>query len=544
MRRCNLRIAFRDLNLRDRRIIARRWFPATLLLLGGFWPLVGVAAFPEFKNQNSKTTFLHSAMMTSDPVQRDVPDGMGGTVKIWVPGGLFTDTRFAKLVSDSVAPRINEIAYDFNQCNGGGMIDELLTEVPQPVASYTSAARHDQTAWAGALDSASGIDPLFPYARRVEGFYNLHYAPAAGGATPMTQRDAAKSGYENDFFGPHKEMHENPQYTSNGAMGDDIRLHRQNPNNPVKSDQYLAILYGGSTSLDLGFSLPTIPPIPPALPIPIPGAWGVNWNTLNRTRDSLLAAGYTDDDMYILYPSFINPQTGMKFAVQPNGQPLPAWVDGDTTSAELKSAFDTWLKPKVTPQTQLFFWSSWGHGVEIFDWVGWLFNRAGNLLNGVNLSVETDRDFAERLRTVFNHYNPGVVEGAAGTPLVEVTTSQFVSNLEVYLAGASQPLTLHDSIDVSGNGSEYQNYFALSRSDMEALLANCTPTACSIDLKISVPSLAPGFNLSNLIVQMGPTLGDFANGLAMAPVPEPATSAMVGLYLLVLQCSRWRKSRA
>lgn len=56
------------------------------------------------------------------------------------------------------------------------MLDELVA-LALPFTCYASAVRHDQVAFARTEDAASGIDPMYPVARRVEGL--LRIAPVA-----------------------------------------------------------------------------------------------------------------------------------------------------------------------------------------------------------------------------------------------------------------------------------------------------------------------------------------------------------------------------
>src|SRR5579871_3105847 len=129
-----------------------------------------------FSNQNSANTFYHSGICTA------------GNGVIW-------DSQFAALANVALAAPGNykEIAFDFNECFGGGMIDELKPLFNN--ASYTSAARWDQFSWA--CNGFGGtIQP------GVESSYSRPWAFDQANVANLTVKQAATFALNNDLRGP------------------------------------------------------------------------------------------------------------------------------------------------------------------------------------------------------------------------------------------------------------------------------------------------------------------------------------------------------
>lgn len=481
--------------------------------------------FPQFQSQNTAQTFLRSAILTSDGVQ-------------------FWDRRFAGLVNQSIGANFNEIAFAFLQCNGGGMIDEL-TALNLINASYTSAAAHNQMSWARSEDPASGVDPLFNQVRRVESLYGVHYGPAAGGENPRSQRDAAMMGYRNDILGPiigpttrdniaalnNAGFAETPQYTSSGAVGDSIMLHRNSGQNATRNTAYRAILFGGSTPLDFGPALSTNPP-----PQYINGRLGVNWNTLNRMHDTLLAAGYVEAEMTIMYPGGeARDAQGRPTGVDPAGNRLPDWIDNGTRARDLETAW-AGVGAATNATTQILYWNSWGHGAAQLDIRAQRDAAQQPIRRGIGFNFDVDSDFMHQLANVFEFHNPGGGSGDAASPYFEVATSIPVMGLQILLDGRSLSL-LSENLDPFGDGSEQRYKFGLSRADVQALQLSGVH-----ELRIDYPSSFG--DSADFILQLGPTLGDFANGPSVAAlVPEPATSVLFALGATLFGAIAQRKLR-
>ena len=132
------------------------------------------ADFPVYVDQNSTGTNWHSGICTSD-------------------GKVVWDSPFTWMVTNPLGLTYEETAFGFMECYGGGMIDELLPVVGTnlDVTSFISAAKHNERAWAGTRDAASG--------GKRESYYNLHYSPQAGGATVYRHDEAGQNAYNNDL---------------------------------------------------------------------------------------------------------------------------------------------------------------------------------------------------------------------------------------------------------------------------------------------------------------------------------------------------------
>ena len=461
-------------------------------LLGLLWAGAPAAAqFPEYANQNTANTFMRSGIVTHG-------------------GATYWDRRFEQSANAGLANGYKEVAFAFNQCFGGGMIDELVASNINP-ASYTSAARHDQPSYARSEDLASGIDPNFPQIRRVESTYNLHYGPASGGANPSTQRAAAQTGYNNDIYGPViRPMNPitRPQYTSTGNIGDNITLRRNNPQVEEQNQQYLAIVFGGSTQLDFGPALLTNPP--PRGPRYANGNLAVNWNNLLRIHDALLAAGYAEADMFIMYPG--GHQAGTIYA---GGPAIPNWVDAGTRPRDLDFAWRNWLANRVTNRTQVYYWSSWGHGNRQLDVRAKRAAQAQGIPRGQAFAFDMEPGFAAQLGQIFDHFNPNGGEGAEGTPEFEVITSIPLPWISITVNGI--PLTpLPPIYDPFGDGSEHHYKFSIPRVVADSLRFGGVHT-----LVVDYP-FEFGEEGLDFILQMGPTLGPLANGPTLSSgVEEP-----------------------
>jgi len=348
----------------------------SLLLLAFALParatLVPPAAPLQYLNQNSATSFYHSGIVTTNGV-------------VW-------DTNFANFVNTGIGTNYNEIAFAFMQCFGGGMIDELgaLNLVP---ASYTAASQWNQPSVSGARDPAGG--GLY------QSYYNIPFAPAAGGAAVNTMLQAATTGYNRDLVGPviNKPMPfgETPQYTSSGPIGDSITLDRNNPNNPTKNTNYLAILFGGAV------------------------ANNNNLNSLVRMYNALIARGYAANQIYVLYPGGMTP-----------GNIVP--VNANATAANLKTAWTTVASGKTSPTTQIYYWSGPAHGQLTFDWVGFLKSLGQSILKGITYSFNLVGSFVSQLQSIYSFYL-GAPQASLELPFVEVATQSPASGLTAALNG-------------------------------------------------------------------------------------------------------------
>jgi hypothetical protein len=433
--------------------------------------------FPEYTNQNSDTTFFHSGIATSTGV-------------VW-------DTNFANIVRTALPNNgsFNEIGFAFMECYGGGMIDELLNR-NLAFASYISAARWDQVAWADDPRRAAGVVNQNNY----ESTYNLPYAPVAGGPVIApgggvnTLSRAAMVGYNTDIYGPVRNQGpvlfpggvggrpvvENPQYTSSGPIGDSITLHNNNPMNSTANTKYLAIEFGGSTVE--------------------PG----NTNSVARITNSLAGRGFGLTEVQVIPPG----GTAQQLAA--------AWAN---------------VGRQANATTQIYYWNSWGHGSLSFDFVGFIKNLLGGAspAKGVAYSFGLTSDFVSDVRQHANYVRSLGGAGPLDAPYVEIQTSSATDGIGLILNG-DRLSPIGSAFDLLGDGSFYDYRFALTDADLAALSVN---DMVSLDwTAFAVPS----FGLGDINV------GDLTNYLL--PVPEPSALAMSGTAILILLSYRWRRRRA
>ena len=439
--------------------------PATALLVQPAAPL-------EYLDQDSAQTFYHSGIVTKS----------GATV--W-------DKDFARLVDTGVGSNYNEIGFAFMQCFGGGMIDELggLNLVP---ASYTSAARHNEPAWVGSRDTGF-----------YESYYNAPHAPVAGGAAARTLLQAATAGRNGDLVGPVRNQPqagnpiEHPQYTSSGPIGDSITLHRNNPQNPVANADYQALLYGGQ------------------------GNNTANYNSLVLARNELLARGYTDAEMHIMYT-----YTGGQ-ARDPNGNPIP-WVDADAKAADLAQAWTNVAKNNVDADTQVYYWNAPFHGNRMFDLLEWL---GGLLDNATNYVFDLLDDFLGQLRGLFDLFG-NAPPAPLALPHFEIVLAEEIDPtlLAVNLNGMQLALLSDVAEDIFGDGSSYAYRFGF-----DDLVASSLATSGNT-FDVSWSGFTPTFRYVDI------NLGDRANALSQE-VPEPPSALLAALALFVGLRVRARHAR-
>ncbi|MDX2147879.1 MAG: hypothetical protein SFZ23_10185 [Planctomycetota bacterium] len=463
--------------------------------------------FPEYQSQDSAGTRLRSALVTSD-------------------NRTITDRTFARMIGNNV--NFREAVFAFNQCYGGGFIDDLVARGLAGNVSYTSAARHNQRSYARSEDRASGVDPNFPLVRRLESTYSLHWATAAGGATPATVRSAANTARNNDTVGPVLNptpvapvvrRKTNPQYTSSGAAADAIKLHQG------EATRFRAVLWGGSTQLDFGPALLNNPP--PRGNQYVNGNIPANWNTLERMYNSLIAAGYRDNEIYVMYPGGErrNQQGNPTGTIFEGGPRLPNWVDDGTRYQDMRDAIETWAGSETNADTQFLFWSSFGHGSNSINF------RNRQIPKALAYETLMDATLAQNMLAIHDYYaDPAFVpSGQNPNPYFQVVTSVLAPELSITLNGVSLPL-----LDVSSdldpfNTGGFVYKFALSRDDLLSLQNPLASVAVNYDFAGSDGGIFDQF--ADFIQELGPSTGNFANGIGVPAPGAAALLAVVGLGL-------------
>jgi hypothetical protein len=476
---------------------------ATALVMSVCGRAAGAPPALEYINQAQEKvrTKNRSAIMTSDKLH-------------------VFDFQFDEMVRQAIDGKVKQAVFNFNQCNGGGMIDELLGRNLGD-AVFTSAARHDQCSFARGEDNLTGIDPHNPNIRRTESTYSFRYITKAANGGSARQIDAATKARAEDICGPFSPNKTwkgttSPQYTSTGAAADGIRLHKE-----AKGTKYRAILWGGSTQLDRGESLDKdsknmVKNIDLA----------ANWNTLERAHAQLLQAGYTEDEMLVLYTGGHerNNDGSPKGKIFKGGPAMPAWVDGGTRYEDMRYAWTDWMKNGVDDKTQVFFWSSFGHGTSMSD-VAAQRKASENpkIEKGSLINFEMDLDLAGQMLQVKDAYPDGTAEdGADARPYFLVLSEVEAPGLQIELNGSVLPLLAM----LPNADGQFEYKFGLS----DAALAGLQSLDQSVIVNYNFAGTDGGaYDLyADFITSMGPTLGDFAN-FPLEAVPAPGAAGLMAL---------------
>jgi hypothetical protein len=460
---------------------------AVAMAVGGFFATSALAAPPappQYLNQASATSFYDSAICTT-------------TGDVW-------DSSFAQFVSTGLGVgttnAYNEVAFDFNECYGGGMIDELqaLNLVP---ASYTSASQWNQLAWGGSRDPASGGKPI--------SYYSLQYMKSLAAGNNVLQ--AAKDGYNKDLVGPvvanvqGGNPIETPQYTSSGPIGDAILPGKNDPLNTVNNNQYLAVLFAGSDSDAL------------------------NFNSLNQAYSTLNNLGYAKANIYILYPgggAAANPTAAGTIAAAFGGSTVV-----DATAANLQAAWaknGTFINGKTTANTQVFYWNGMEHGTYGFNALAYIQNQISNTIQaGVNYGIQLQQQFLNQLQQTYQYFTGLGITSGLDLPTIEIQSNGPVTGLTVSLDGDSLS-EIGSPVDLYGN--EYEYDYQLGSADMGDLESSLND---SLDVNWS----GGGDPFSGIYIDNG----DEPEALADAEdVPEPVSMGLIAVGGSILLLRRRR----
>jgi hypothetical protein len=459
----------------------------------------------EYQSQNSAVTNLHSSIVTEG-------------------NGMYRDTRFAREFDNNVLCR--QAIFLFGQCYGGGMLDEINTRAANwaiPVAGI-SAARHDQLSWARSEDTTSGFDPFLNNAntpaplraRRTESTYALRWFPPATNAPKTTVRVASVIARNNDVRGPVAPAAEfrltNPQYSSTGNAADGMRLHEG-------STRYRAVLWGGSTRVDRGSVLQANGLYTPTVDI------AANWNSLERAHDSLVAAGYQENEILVMYPGARRNNAGQLTGTKyPGGANLPAWVDRGTRTEDMTYALTNWLANESDANTQVFFWSSFGHGArhERLDTGGWQPRVAVNQV--------IDGGLAQQMLDIHQYYsNPDNAppEGEYALPTFVAFTTVAVPNFSVMVNGAPLSLIATQSTMDPTNPLGMQYSFAIPEPTLIAMASGSVDV--TIDYNFQGTDGGQYDLEASFLEDFGPSTGGLSNGLS---IPAPGAVALLGIGMI------------
>jgi hypothetical protein len=403
--------------------------------------------------------------------------------------------------------RYTDVVFDVNQCFGGGILDNLRDKGWTNPASFTSAARYDQFSYARSEDPASGIDeflsanrPVGERYKRTESTYSTQWSQRI---LTSSARGAALGARAADTWGPAGRNRTSPQYTSNGAAGDNIRLAEGFPD----TQRPKVILWGGSSSRDTGDVLRE------------DGSYGVvkmaaNWWSLSRMRDTLIARGLTDEDIFVMAPRgqsrAANPQT----TIYENGPVMPNWVDAGTRLEDMNYAWKTWLNQKLDGGAdQVLFWSSFGHGTTLKDAVKQAAIRGVPIVRAQPAAYQVDSDFASNLvqvRDLYQQIEAPEAEAGMAMPYFVVNSLISVPSLSVSLNSSPLSLISQTVITDPDFDGQYEYRFALTPQMYDQLLQ-------SEDQLVTFNYDALLGDVPGFITQAGLTAGDFANGIIPAP---------------------------
>jgi len=263
----------------------------------------------------------------------DQPESYASSI-VTSSGGYVYDWELANMIKMWIANRTGyaNMVFIFNQCFGGGMIDDLKEKLKGTGdAAFLGASRHDEPSW-GLKD---GYDPnTSPKIKgkgfeKPEGFYPKEVGEELEktGKDAPTMKEIARKAEREDIKGPYglwKKDIERPQYTSIGR-GDDVKIGKRADGTDVKSKH--AILFAGDADSKR------------------------HWNNLDRAYKALKKHGFTDANIIVLAG---NGKT------MPNGANVPGYVDGPGTKKALYEAIVN-VSKKMNKDEQLIFWVS-DHG--------------------------------------------------------------------------------------------------------------------------------------------------------------------------------------
>jgi len=441
---------------------------APLLFSAPSWG-IGAPAFPVYTQQSQ---YYDSGICTST--------------------GIVWDTTFASWVGNTLnSSNYNEIAFDFNECYGGGMIDDL-TPLNLAPAAYTSASSPYETAWAGSRDTSTN-------ANLPANYYSIELTKSLiGGNTFMT---AAQYGYNNCLVGPVVNKPsagnpiETPQYTSSGPIGDSIILGQNNPENPTNNTKYLAVLYAGPTKgvtdVDDANSL------------------AQQFNYLNGLGGGATYGNGANIDVL---------SSGGAGGNLPGYPGIPS--DASDSAASLKAAWKNFIGNNTNSHTQIFF-SDLGHGTSAFNYDLFLHDASETIQNGVTQAYTLTQSFVQQAQQITNNLlSQGYSLGTTAFPFFEIQSPQQISGLSVTVDGNVLPV-IGTPVDLYGDGSEYEYDFELTDADIQALT-----TSDSTDITWS-GSQTPTFDEADL------NLGEDADVVAenQDSVPEPGAAVLVVIAL-------------
>jgi len=344
-------------------------------------------------------------------------------------GGYVYDWQLANMIRMWIANRTGyaNMIFIFNQCFGGGMIDDLKEKLKGTGdAAFLSASKHDEPAWglADGYTPASWPEMVKRGFTRPEGYYPKEVGEelAKTGKDAPTIKEIAKRAEQQDARGPYGlGFKETPQYTSVGN-GDNIKIGKKADGSDVASKH--AILFAGDADSKR------------------------HWNNLDRAYKALKKHGFTDANIIALAG---NGKT------LPNGTNVPSYVDGPGTKKALFEAIINMSK-KMNKNEQLIFWVS-DHGNRertetaldkaIKDPVKQTVPPKRTAKRPGQISWDLDEEFLKVIKVDPNN-QPYVSILVEATPVVIEYGEYFLENIKLYVneneleLGLIEPIVAYD----------------------------------------------------------------------------------------------------
>ncbi|WP_258083761.1 hypothetical protein [Thermococcus thermotolerans] len=340
-------------------------------------------------------------------------------------GGYIYDWQLANMINMWIANRTGyaNMVFIFNQCFGGGMIDDLKEKLKGTGdAAFLSASKHDEPAWglADGYTPASWPEMGKRGFKKPEGYYPKEVGEelARTGKDAPTMKEIAKRAEQQDSRGPYGlGFKETPQYTSIGN-GDSIKIGKKADGSDVASKH--AILFAGDANRRR------------------------HWNNLQRMYDALKKQGFTDGDIIVLAGDG---------KTTPWGSSVPNYVDGLGTKKALYEAIVN-VSKKMNKNEQLVFWVS-DHGnrerielsmlKDIVDPVKIPVPPKKTAKSPEQISWDLDEEFLEVLRMSPDN-QPYVSILVEATPEVMEYGEKMFGNVVLYVNGKRLELAFVEPI--------------------------------------------------------------------------------------------------
>ncbi|MBO8181293.1 MAG: hypothetical protein H0Z28_00700 [Archaeoglobus sp.] len=362
-------------------------------------------------------------------------------------GGYIYDWQLANMMKMWIADKgYANLIFIFNQCFGGGMIDDLKDKLNGTGdAAFLSASKHDEPAF-GLRDSYNP-DSFLKLKKRgftkAEGLYPKEVGEELEKSEKPTIKEIARMAEKEDATGPYGiyERHvEHSQYISVGK-GDDIRIGKKTDGSDVASKH--AILFAGDAN---------------ALR---------HWNNIDRMYKALRKQGFTDEGIVVLAGD------GKK---RSDGSDAPAYVDGPGTKKALYEAIQN-VSKKMNKNEQFIFWVTDHGNWERYEYA---LNKAirdpvkepippKKTAKAGKLTWDLNSDFLKAMaRDPENEPYVSIIVEPLDESMDEAKIS-FLENVELYLNGEELSLELIEPIVAYDDNPDLDGYELVYPTDERLL---------------------------------------------------------------------------